>query len=94
MFLTFPVCTVWTGISCVISSMFLLFQGVIQGANYLSQEGTSPPEAAIEATPETTPVRVSTRQNYEAVSFTSKNRNIFKIEHLKLTLEFTISVNY
>lgn len=47
----------------IISGMFLLFQNVIQGTNYLSQEGTSPPEAAIEATPETTPVRVSTNRN-------------------------------
>ncbi|KAJ8924577.1 hypothetical protein NQ315_000726 [Exocentrus adspersus] len=32
-------------------------ESVVQDAIYSSQEGTSPPEAAIEATPETTPVR-------------------------------------
>lgn len=38
-------------------------QGLVASIGHLSQEGTSPPEAAIEATPETTPVKVKSFNN-------------------------------
>lgn len=38
--------------------MHLSYQSYVTGTSFPHQEGTSPPEAAIEATPETTPIKV------------------------------------